>query len=165
MIMTVNGITVTAAPAPNPADVRPAAKPRRPANHLSALPMHVPYTMPAPTPATTPPVYSIAKLCAFASITHAMPASSPPIATMIRGPYLSTSAASNGTSQVSTTTKIVNDTWIAARPHPFACPIGSTNTVQPYCRLAIIAMQMTPATSWTHGLRKAVGITTPFRLG
>src|SRR5215469_4888799 len=29
--------------------------------------------------------------------------------------------------------------------------MGSTKTVQPYCRLAIIAMQTTPATSCIHG--------------
>ncbi|SAL81544.1 hypothetical protein AWB66_06434 [Caballeronia telluris] len=50
------GITVTAAPAPKPAAVRPAARPRLSGNHLSALPTHVPYTHPAPMPATTAPM-------------------------------------------------------------------------------------------------------------
>ncbi len=36
------GTTVAAAPAPKPAAVRPAARPRRPTNHFSALPTQVP---------------------------------------------------------------------------------------------------------------------------
>ena len=49
------GMTVIAAPAPKPAAVRPAAIPRLPGNHLSALPTHVPYTAPVPMPPTTAP--------------------------------------------------------------------------------------------------------------
>jgi len=45
------GTTVIAAPAPNPAAVAPAARPRRSGNHFNALPTQVPYTEPAPTPA------------------------------------------------------------------------------------------------------------------
>ena len=63
------------------------------------------------------------------------------------GPYLSTNQASIGTSQVSVTTKIVNASWIAARPQWYFASIGSTNSVQPYCRFAIIAMQTMPMTS------------------
>ncbi len=47
------GITVTAAPAPKPAAVKPAASPRLSGNHLSAVPTQVPYTQPAPMPAIT----------------------------------------------------------------------------------------------------------------
>src|SRR5665213_3522573 len=159
--MFESGITVTAAPAPNPAEVKPAAKPRRPANHFSAFPMHVPYTIPAPTPATTAPAYNTVSEWAFASITHAIPERTPPVATMTRGPYLSTSAASNGTSHVSTSTKIVKETWTAARLQPCPLTIGSTNSVQPYCRLAIIAMQITPATSCNQGFRNPEFIAGP----
>src|SRR5271170_6844815 len=68
----------------------------------------------------------------------------PPNAITTRGPYLSTNQASTGTSQVSVTTKSVKASWIAARPQWYFASIGSTNSVQPYCRLAIIAMQTMP---------------------
>ena len=70
----------------------------------------------------------------------------PPNMMTMRGPYLSTNQASIGTSQVSVTTKMVKASWIAARPQWCAASIGSTNSVQPYCRLAIIAMQTMPMT-------------------
>src|SRR3981189_3242616 len=66
------------------------------------------------------------------------------------GPYLSTNQASTGTSQVSVTTNIVKASWIAARPQWFFASIGSTNSVQPYWRFAIIAMQTMPMTSWSQ---------------
>src|SRR5215212_1218004 len=65
----------------------------------------------------------------------------------MRGPYLSTNQPSIGTSQVSVTTKIVKATWIAARSHPCRSCIGLTKKVQPYCRLAIMHMQITPNSS------------------
>ena len=40
--MVLIGPTVSAAPAPNPDAVTPAARPRLPGNHLSALPTQVP---------------------------------------------------------------------------------------------------------------------------
>src|SRR6202035_3351240 len=70
-----------------------------------------------------------------------------PNMTTTRGPYLSTNQASTGTSQVSVTTKSVNASWIAARPQWYFASIGSTNSVHPYCRLAIIAMQTMPIAS------------------
>jgi hypothetical protein len=51
-IMFAMGDTVKAEPAPKPAAVRPAASPRWSGNHFIALPMAVPYTMPAPRPAS-----------------------------------------------------------------------------------------------------------------
>src|SRR5580698_7725554 len=71
----------------------------------------------------------------------------PPNATTTRGPYLSTNQASTGTSQVSVTTNSVKASWIAARPQWYLASMGSTNRVQPYCRLAIIAMQTMPIAS------------------
>src|SRR5205823_13253985 len=53
LIMAAIGMTVSAEPAPNPAAVSPAASPRRPGNHFTALPIHVPYTAPAPMPPST----------------------------------------------------------------------------------------------------------------
>src|SRR5215203_2078924 len=52
-----------------------------------------------------------------------------------------------GTSHVSVSTKIVKATWIAALVQWCLSAIGLTNSVHPYCRLAIIAMQMMPITS------------------
>ena len=76
-----------------------------------------------------------------------MPQSSPPNRVTMRGPYLSTNQPSIGTSQVSVTTKIVKATWMAARSHPCCSCIGLTKKVQPYCRLAIMHMQITPNSS------------------
>src|SRR5256885_3795829 len=39
---------------------------------------------------------------------------------------------------------MVNATWMAARPQWNLASIGLTKSVQPYCRLAIIVMQMMP---------------------
>src|ERR1700730_14618279 len=90
---------------------------------------------------------SIVSVSAVEFITHAMATRTPPTKTTILGPNRSTSQPSTGTSQVSVRTKIVNATWMAARPQGYFSPIGQTNSVQPYCRLAIITMQMMPATS------------------
>ncbi|MNS78031.1 hypothetical protein D3C72_1116310 [compost metagenome] len=46
---------------------------------------------------------------------------------------------------------MVKATWIAVRPQWYLSSIGLTNSVQPYCMLAIIAMQITPKTNCTHG--------------
>src|SRR5579864_943701 len=104
--MLAIGITVTAAPAPKPAAVRPAARPRRSGNHFNALPTHVPYTPPAPIPAMTADTYSIGKVVAYELMTHARPAHTAPPATTGRGPNLSTSQPSTGTSHVSVRMKI-----------------------------------------------------------
>ena len=84
------GMTVTAAPAPKPAAVRPAAMPRRPGNHLSALPTQVPYTAPVPIPPTTAPTYSAASELAAELIIHAIPTRMPPPITTHFGPKRST---------------------------------------------------------------------------
>ena len=72
------------------------------------------------------------------------------MSTTIFGPNRSTNQPSTGTSQVSVSTKMLNATWIAARPHWYFWSIGKTNSVQPYCRLAIITMQTMPKTSCSH---------------
>src|SRR6202035_686956 len=77
------------------------------------------------------------------------------------GPRLSTIQPSIGVSQVSSAMKMVNAIWIAAREskrHPrksnpqVACAsrIGLTNSVHPYCRLAIITMQTMTDTNWAQ---------------
>src|SRR5260370_23865969 len=48
-------------------------------------------------------------------------------------------------------------TGIAARPQWYFWSIGFTNKVQPYCRLAIITMQMMPKSNWT-GRTAAVAV-------
>src|SRR6185503_14270803 len=72
--------------------------------------------------------------------------------TTMRGPKRSTNHPSIGTSHVSVATKIVKAIWMAGRPQWNFASIGSTKYVQPYCRFAIITMQMTPATSWSQRL-------------
>src|SRR3954470_10118391 len=84
-----------------------------------------------------------------------MPQSSPPNRVTMRGPYLSTNQPSIGTSHVSVTTKIVKATWIAARSHPCRSCIGLTKKVQPYCRLAIMHMQITPNRSCSQGFGRS----------
>src|SRR5258708_35893399 len=80
-------------------------------------------------------------------ITQASATMAPPNMTTARGPYWSTNQSSIGTSQVSVNTKIEKATWIAARPQWNLGSIGLTNSVQPYCRLAIMAMQSTPTSN------------------
>src|SRR3569832_2689488 len=140
--MLAIGITVTAAPAPKPAAVRPAARPRRSGYHFNALPSQVPYTQPAPMPPITAARFSIDSDAAYESSIQARPPQLAPPATTGRGPNLSTSQPSIGTSQVSVTMKIENASWIAAVPHWCLAFIGLTNSVQPYCRLATRPMQM-----------------------
>src|ERR1051325_2908889 len=91
--------------------------------------------------------YSTISESAIELMAQAMAQSRPPTSTTMRGPNLSTNQPSTGTSHVSVTTKIVNATWMPARLQPYFWAIGSTNSVQPYCRLATIAMQMTPMTN------------------
>src|SRR3974390_3203176 len=71
----------------------------------------------------------------------------PPKATIIFGPRcgpnISTIHPWIGVSQVSSAIKIENATWIEVIDQPCALLIGLTNSVQPYCRLAIIIMQTT----------------------
>src|ERR1700709_45024 len=104
--MLAIGTTVIAAPAPKPAAVRPAARPRRSGNHFSALPTQVPYTPPAPIPAMTADTYNIGNVVASEFMPHASPAHTAPTATTGRGPNLSTSQPSTGTSHVSVRMKI-----------------------------------------------------------
>src|ERR1700754_442142 len=103
--MLAIGTTVSAAPAPKPAAVRPAARPRRSGNHFSALPTQVPYTQPAPTPEINAAIYSTGSVGAYASRIQPRPAQIAPPITTGRGPKRSTSQPSIGTSQGSVTMK------------------------------------------------------------
>src|SRR5215471_15939480 len=89
---------------------------------------------------------------AFELTYHARKVPTPPASTIQRGPMRSTIQPSKGTSQVSSRMKIVNATWISALVHPNFCWIGSTNNVQPYWRLATLAMQMMPRINWIQRL-------------
>ena len=62
-----------------------------------------------------------------------------------RGPRMSTIQPSIGVSQVSSAMKMLKANWMAAMDQPCALLIGLTNSVHPYCRLAIITMQMMTA--------------------
>ena len=75
------------------------------------------------------------------------------------GPYLSTNQPSIGTSHVSKRTKSVKAIWIEARSHPNAFWMPGTKNVQPYCRLAIITMQMTPVANCAQRFQE--GAATP----
>src|SRR5215471_18910629 len=58
------------------------------------------------------------------------------------GPRMSTIQPWMGVSHVSRAMKMVNATWIPATVHvAWASFSGLTNSVQPYCRLAIMIMQ------------------------
>src|ERR1700682_3549982 len=116
LIILEIGRTVSAAPAPKPAAVTPAASPRRPGNHFSALPTQVPYTEPVPMPPIAAPTYSIESEFATEFKTQASALSTAQPGPPTRGPYRSTRSPTTATSHVSTRTKIVNATWIADRP-------------------------------------------------
>src|SRR5579862_244488 len=111
-------------------------------------------------PARTAPKYSIDSVSAFELTIQPAAMSTPPKATISFGPSwapsLSTIQPSIGVSQVSSATNILKATWIAATDQPCALFIGPTNSVQPYCRLAIMIMQMIPAISWVH-LSRLIG--------
>ncbi len=103
-------------------------------------------------PAITAARYSCGRLVAYALMTQASPAHTAPHATTGRGPILSTSQPSSGTSQVSVTMKMEKATWMADSPQWCLAFIGVTNNVQPYCRLATSPMQTTPIASWNQRL-------------
>src|ERR1700688_1524650 len=66
------------------------------------------------------------------------------------GPSTSTIQPSMGVSHVSSAMKTAKATWIEGIDQPCALLIGLTNNVHPYCRLAIITMQMMQNVSWTQ---------------
>src|SRR5581483_9631283 len=55
-----------------------------------------------------------------------------------------------GVNQVSNAMKRLNATWMLATSQECAFAMGATKKVQPYWRLAIIIMQMTPTISCIH---------------
>ncbi len=83
-------------------------------------------------------------------MTQPMPTMIPPNAITGFGPIVSAIQPSMGVSQVSKAMKIAKATWIAVRVQPCALLIGLTKSVQPYCRLAIMTMQMTHKIRLTH---------------
>src|SRR5256886_13920155 len=88
-------------------------------------------------------------------IVHARPHSRPPTTIIHFGPKRSTRYPSAGTSHVSNRTNMVKVTWIAALVQPYLAPMGPTNSVQPYCRLATITIQMMPTSSCNHAFASA----------
>src|SRR3974377_1978160 len=67
-----------------------------------------------------------------------------------RGPRTSTIHPGIGVNHVSSAMKIKKATWIEAIEQPCALLIGLTNSVQPYCRLAIMIMQATQIARKPH---------------
>src|SRR3954463_15903915 len=153
--MLAIGPMVSAAPAPNPDAVMPAARPRRPGNHFSAFPTQVPYTQPVPMPPIAAATYNKGSELALELISQAMATRNEPPITTQRGPKRSTRYPSTGISQVSTRTNSVKATWIAGRPQWYFSSIGLTNSVQPYWRFATQAIQMTPRVNCSHGFPNA----------
>src|SRR3974390_3356869 len=78
---------------------------------------------------------------------HPIATVTPPKATMSFGPRCGPSTSTIqpwiGVSQVSSAMKIANANWMEAIDQPCVLLIGLTKSVQPYCRLAIIIMQIT----------------------
>src|ERR1700683_3638657 len=154
-------MTESAEPAPYPAAVKPTARPRRSGNHLTAWPTQVAYIAPPPVPPTTAPTYSISSDCAYALMIQPRATRIPPHATTslgpLRAPRVSTIQPSIGVSQVSSAMKMLNATWIDASDQPCALLIGLTNSVQPYCRLAINTMHRMQRISW---VQRVAGVAT-----
>ena len=69
-----------------------------------------------------------------------------------RGPSRSISQPSSGCTQVWQRMNSVNAHCTSASDQPLAWRIGFTNSVQAYCRLAIITIAISEATSWNHRL-------------
>src|SRR5579871_987690 len=101
-------------------------------------------------PPITAPAYSMGMELAIEFKDQANATSTPPRATTMRGPNLSTNQPSTGTSQVSARTKKLKAPPMAALLQPCVLDMGSTKKLQPYCRLAIITMQATPMISWVY---------------
>src|SRR5690349_18050447 len=76
------------------------------------------------------------------------------------GPRTSASQPATGVSHVSSAMKIEKATWIEAIDQPCALLMGLTNSVQPYCRLAIIIMQMTQIASRTQRVAATLSVRT-----
>src|SRR5262249_34982809 len=77
-----------------------------------------------------------------------------PLTQMRRGPKRSTRRPPKGTTKkVSVAMAIEKVHCNAAVPHPYLRSIELTNSVQPYCRLAIATMQTMPRMSWLHRLK------------
>src|SRR3984957_12693158 len=95
-------------------------------------------------------------------MTHPSATVMPPNATTSFGPRFgpSTSAAQPriGVSQVSSAMKMAKANWIAAIDQPCALLIGLTNSVQPYCRLAIRTMQRMTKISWLQRVAPSVAV-------
>ena len=72
-----------------------------------------------------------------------------------RAPRLSTIQPSIGVSHVSSAMKIEKANWMDASDQPCALLIGLTNSVQPYCKLAISTMQMMQMISWVQRVSEA----------
>src|SRR5215472_19204807 len=87
-------------------------------------------------------------------MTQPMPTKMPPNATTNlgprRGPRTSAIHPWMGVSHVSSAMKMLNANWIDASDQPCALLIGLTNSVQPYCRLAIRIMQRMQQISCVH---------------
>ena len=99
-------------------------------------------------------------------MTHPIATVMPPKATISFGPRcgpnISTIHPSIGVSQVSSAMKIEKATWIEAIDQPCALLIGLTNSVQPYCRLAIIIMQTTQIARKAQRTRETLWVPTRF---
>src|SRR5208282_3623069 len=104
------------------------------------------------------------KLSAVELTTHPRPTAIPPNATIIlgpcRGPRMSTIQPWIGVSQVSRAMKTAKANWIDAMDQPWALLIGLTNSVHPYCRLAIITMHMMTKINWLQREALAVDVAT-----
>ena len=68
----------------------------------------------------------------------------------MRGPMRSMIQPSSGMTQVSKTMNSVKPHWISESLQPVAWRMGSTNSVQAYCRLAIMIIATSEAESWSQ---------------
>src|SRR5580765_8377880 len=134
-------------PAPNPAAITPAARPRLSGNHFNATPMHPQYTMAAPTPATAYEAYNVVSDCACPNPAQPSPHMTPAMVIRTLGPRLSIIQPHSDMAQVSSAMNSVQPHWTSDSFQPVALVSGPVNSVQPYCGFAIMIIAVTAAPS------------------
>src|ERR1019366_1003024 len=101
--------------------------------------------MAAPIPASAYDAYNAVSDDACPNPAHPTPQKTPAIVIRTRGPRLSIIHPHRDMAQVSSAMKSVQPHWTSESFQPVALVNGPVNSVQPYCRLAIMIIAVTAA--------------------
>src|SRR5580692_4163256 len=124
--------TKSAAPDPNPAAIRPDARPSLSGNHFNPTIVEPQYTSAAPTPASEYRKYNPIRVCAYPMADHPTAHITPPTDINTRGPRRSMNRPAKGWTQVSNAMNSVKPHCTADNFQPVAAMIGFTNSAQAY---------------------------------